>query len=39
MTAISDNFQPSSRPEEFPERTVVAGIGDAGLIVRISLAT
>ena len=39
MTATSDNFPPPSRPEEFPERAVVAGIGDAGWIDRISSVT
>jgi len=38
VTATSDNFPPSSRPEEFPERAVVAGIGDAGWIDQISFA-
>jgi hypothetical protein len=37
--ATSDNFPPRSRPEKFPERAVVAGIGDAGWIVQIYLAT
>jgi hypothetical protein len=39
VTATSDNFPPPSRPEEFPERAVVAGIGDAGWIDRISSVT
>ena len=32
MIATSDNFSPHSRPEEFPGRAVVAGIGGAGWI-------
>jgi hypothetical protein len=30
VMATSDNFPPCSRPEKFPERKSVAGIGDAG---------
>jgi hypothetical protein len=37
--ATSDNFPPRSRREEFPERAVAAGIGDAGWIERFSFAT
>jgi len=37
--ATSDNFPPRSRPEEFRQRAVVAGIGDAVWIDRISFAT
>jgi hypothetical protein len=37
--ATSDNFPGRSRPEEIPQRAVVAGIGDAGWIDRISFAT
>ena len=36
--ATSDNFTRRSRPEEFRQRAVVAGIGDAGWIDRISFA-
>jgi hypothetical protein len=36
VMATSDNFPRRSRPEEFPERAVVAGIGDAGRIDQIS---
>jgi hypothetical protein len=37
--ATSDNFPFRSRPEKFPERAVVVGIGDAGWIIRIYFAT